>query len=140
MLVRAAAKQGLDFREAKLSDRWWWLKVRWITDELDKESERLLLHTNHAQHIAAFDYSAGDKSYKHHWEAATRAVSHLYNSCYPWDPMKVPEPRDAAKAMSKEWVQRFGDPNDPEVAKRINRVAKAQLERFKKATKNQKRR
>ncbi len=124
LLIRAAAKSGIDFSKAQLLGRWWWLKIAWILAEIDKEGERDLLRIYHSQHIAAFDYQASPKSFKHHWALATKSLSQLYNSIYPWAKVHEMDIKDEAKAMADEWKARFGDPNDSKVKARIERTAR----------------
>ena len=122
--MRSAARRGINFAEADLLGRWWWVKVAWVLDEEDRGAARELAKAEHAQYVGAFDNSPGSKAMKKNWESATASIIRLHNAYYPWNKQREPSMRDDAKLMLDEWKRRFGDPRDPKVRARINATAK----------------
>lgn len=121
-MIRAAAKSGIDFKQAKPFDPWWWLRLSWLLNEVEADGARSMFAMQHSQHVAALDYSAAE-AFKHHWDAATNCTTKIYNSLYPW--MKIAESNKTdVDKMRNEWIAIFGDPEDPVVKERLELTVK----------------
>lgn len=124
-MIRSAAKIGLDFSKAEPHGRLWWLKVKWILDELERESERDLISCHHSQHVSALNYLAGEKAFKLHWTEAEKNVKKLFNSYHPWLKEKMENSsQNEGKRWMEKWMAEFGDLKDEKTQKKIKDAKK----------------
>jgi hypothetical protein len=69
------------------------------------------------QHAAALNYQAGKESFDHHWKQLNELYTKLLQAAIPW------EKHDSTQNNEKlfdAWKQMFGDPDDPNVKRRID--------------------
>lgn len=126
-LIKQAAFEGVvDFSKARPSDRDWWMRLRWLLDELEKENLRRVQELQLKLNFAVLDYNTDpEKQFDYHWNRSNEFITKIYNGLFPWEAKKfVPAARNAVnneyKSLVNEWKRRFGDPNDPKVAAGIN--------------------
>lgn len=126
-MVQAAASGAIDFANADLLDRQWWLKLRWILDRLEDEHMVDVYRLQHAQHASVLDYELDKQVFETHWEGGNKLIKKVYGTHFPWNSEQVHE--DQKKKIYDElvekWRARFGDLRDPAVKEKYDRMAKA---------------
>lgn len=125
-MVRAAARQGIDFERANLLGRWWWLRLNWLLNETEAQAERDLISMYHAQHMAVLSYTNTPRAFKHHWKESEKQIRLMFNSLYPWLAEKVEEQEgNEVVKLSQRWKETFGDPESPVVKQQIDATVKS---------------
>jgi chromosome condensin MukBEF ATPase and DNA-binding subunit MukB len=118
-------KGNIDFSFARPSDRWWWLRLKWLLEEQEKENLRVVQNMQFQLNTAVLSYSNEDQQFKHHWERANSHINKIYNSLFPW--LVVSDDQVNTKKEYDElidrWKYTFGDPADPEIAAKIQQTA-----------------
>ena len=128
MLVRAAAKQGVDFRAADALSRSWWTRTKWILDQMDTDSQLDIFRLQHAQNLAIIPGVVTDKQgFRKHWDNANDLLTQIFNEHFPWQ-AKDSSRTDQITQMRTAWIARWGDPNSPEGKQRIDNTVR-ELER-----------
>jgi hypothetical protein len=121
--VQAAAQGIVDFSHFAPFDRNWWIRLRWLLDELDVTNLRQMLHLQHAQHSGALNYLAGKDTFDHHWRAAGKILTQLTELYFPWTiDEKTTRRADDYASMYKLLVERCGDPKDPATQAKIKQT------------------
>jgi hypothetical protein len=119
----------IDCRQARTLDRDWWLGVGWALRWLHRQLNVEVAELQYRLNLAVLDYAGDPKVFDQHWGAAQGLQSYIRQHKLPWLKIKAGvSPKDVA-ALSKQWKAIFGDPADPEVARRIEETAKALLAR-----------
>lgn len=115
-MVRAAARGIIDFRYSKPFDRSWWVRLNWLLGELEEEEFRSFLKLQFDKNAAALNYMAGKKAFDLHWDQLQDLTKSWFKSTFSW--VKTDDKTVEAN-LAELWKKVFGDPKDPEVAKRI---------------------
>lgn len=112
----------MNFAEARPFDPAWW---RWLHSRLDQLEARNLVQLyalQHAQNVAVMPVSTNE-GIKEHWERANNLLLKTFNKLFPW--LRDDAADDAenfeksANDLRRLWTEAYGDPDDPEVQKRI---------------------
>jgi hypothetical protein len=138
-MVQAAARAGLDFSAAATRDRYWWMKARWILDQLENEHSIDLYKLQHAQHVAVLDYSLpSQQTFDTHWNGANKSLTQIFALKFPWLGDADTKGRDSAiDGMLAQWRAKYGDMKDPAVRKKYTDLAKRWRGQTGKAKANQ---
>ena len=114
-MVRAAASGRVDFANADLLGRKWWMRLGWILDELELEGVSKVQAMRHAQYVAGLDPMSGQKAFEYHWKMADECLSSVHAQLFPW--LKDGDEEETAEAsagrVKTTWESVFGDPEDP---------------------------
>lgn len=125
LMVRAHAQGLIDYRQADPLDLKWYLRHNWLLAELHRTEQRSLhaIELNYWLQIALL---RGDlltpESREELWDRVHGLRTNVIQCYQPW--MKI-DPNDYKaehKKLSDEWVERYGDPNSPETAAKIDAV------------------
>ena len=124
MLRQAFVEGNLRPEEANTFDPRWWRKVKWTTDWLAGRNMNELRKLRHDMNCALLNYFAGERALDLHWEQAVGIQNLVQKETMPWrEAMEVSMSRSKIHEMSEMWRTIYGDPNDPEVAERIQKTA-----------------
>lgn len=115
MIRKAAASGIVDFKEARLLDRKWWLRLNWLLEEVETQECRKLLELKFNQHASALNYLAGN-SFDHHWKHLNDLHEKWIALTFPW--IKTRNSSSADESVNL-WKKYIGDSSDPEVQARI---------------------
>lgn len=118
-MVQAAARGAVDFGKADVLDRDWWRRLWLVLDQVEADSVVRVRALQHAQHAAALDYHSGEKAFDKHWDGCNEATNQIRAILLPW----LGEGEGAGDALRQAWVNKYGDPSDPEVAAKISSTA-----------------
>lgn len=122
-MVQAAVSGAIDFREADLLDRYWWLKLRWTLNQLEDNNAVEVLKLQHAQHCAVADYTLEEQAFKYHWDGANSTSREVSNLLFPWAKKAKADSKSRSKELMAEWKKRYGDIRDPQVRKKFEDLA-----------------
>lgn len=125
LIVNAAARRGLDLGEAHLFDRWWWLRLRLVTDWQERS---LLAHVYQLQHnmfCGLLSGAEGD-ALTSYWEQACVLVNRIIKTTMPWMPVETKE--DQRRKIMAAWCDAYGNPNDPDTQAKIRATALALIQ------------
>jgi hypothetical protein len=117
-MVRAAAARGIDFEQADPDDKWWWLRTDLILEEIaqqDKLRWTELRHRHYAALVASGKIS--DDSFADAQEVAIECTNSAYKLLFPWE---AAQSEAVNRDLIQMWYDEFGDPEDPEVAAKID--------------------
>lgn len=105
----------VDFSQARLLDRRWYLKLRLLLDAIEADNVMRLREMAHRQHCAALNYEAGQEAFDHHWEAADEVRDRARRALFPWLKDDAGSGRRSiAEVMREQYLRVFGDPSRPE--------------------------
>jgi hypothetical protein len=125
LLLREAHIRGyLNLAQADTFDRHFWIRVGWTLEWLEQEHFREVLRDKYALHLALLNYELDQERFDLHWDQARAVQRELRLLLLPWlDNQEL----DIGKARKLEqlWIDIWGNPDDPEVAKRIQATANA---------------
>ena len=116
-MVQASITGAIDLRDGAVDDRDWWLRLRWTLDFLhsqrDKEATLAALHQQQLlAATAADDFPTQRKK-------AEALYGQLLEHLFPWEEHRPRTLREIAAGMRQQYVDQFGDPNDPEFQKEM---------------------
>ncbi len=129
-LIKQAAFTGLvDFSKARLSDRSWWIRLKWLLDELETHNVTKIHGMHFELNTALLDYKNDENQFTHHWDRSIEMINRVYNELFPWDKQAVDKKtiQKTYENLANQWKEQFGDPDDPEVAKKIQNTVDALL-------------
>jgi hypothetical protein len=125
LLREAHVRKLIDFREAKFLDRNWWLSAGWVLEWLEKELYGEVYGLKYALHLALLEYALEQRTFDLHWEQAQDFQARIIRHKLPWLKIEHGPSQQEVKSMAAKWAEIFGDPNDPEVAQKIEATAAA---------------
>ncbi len=123
LIIQAARTGAIDFGRAKLLDRHWWLKLKFILNNLETDSLFRILKARQDQHLAAIlTPNISQSSFDTHWSSANDAIGKMTESLFPWmgDMSSKAVKNRNIQMMADAWKQRWGDPKDPKVKANID--------------------
>lgn len=115
-MVRAAAAGAIDFARADPRDKWWWRKLRWITEEIENTAFQQAYEAQHRHWVTVFSNSAlKEESFNDSQSQAQEALGSFLAALLPWQAENF---RKAAQAGSSdellaEFRELYGYPGDP---------------------------
>ena len=133
-LLREAHLRGLiDCRAARPLDRDWWLQVDWALRWLERQLYAEVAGLKYELNLALLDYGLAKEAFDHHWDIAQELQSQIERHKLPWLRIEAGPGRQRIADMTKAWKAVFGDPEDPEVARRIEATVAALRQRMARA-------
>lgn len=133
-MVLAAATGKVDFVAADFRDRAWWLRTRWQLDQLEDERLQKVLELQHTQNLAVLSGGAVEQSFEHHWKHANQNITSLHELMFPWLSGSAEKNRMSEIAqLRQQWVNKYGDPRDPKVKAKLDKIVKSLRDKEAKA-------
>jgi hypothetical protein len=114
-MVQAAARGVIDFSEADTRDRHWWRRTYWLLNQLETDNTDHICQLRLKQHLTVTEYGLAKEAFDTHWKAANDLIANMMKRRFPWETFQADA---AADHLRDAYVNRFGDPNDPEVIAR----------------------
>lgn len=126
-MVQVAAKNGMNFNDADMRGRWWWLKVKWLIERIEDENLINIFSRQHSQHIAVLSYDPIQaQAFTKHWEEANKLLKEIHSLTFPWAKgSKERIGKDEIDSLMDQWTKTFGDRRDPAVKRKFDKVAEA---------------
>jgi hypothetical protein len=131
-MIQAAARGVVDFSEADLLDRHWWIRLWWLLDQVERDNLIQIRRMQHAHNCALLDYNLDDKTFNLHWDQAIKALNTVWDLTFPW--AKTEPEGSATDRLRQAWIERWGDPDSPETLLKIQNTLD-QLDALGKRTK-----
>ena len=122
-MIQAHCTGALDLATADTSDPRWWKKVWFTLDYLGREAWRKADEYAYQFHLALLDYQLDAERFDLHIEQATATRNALTACLMPWENVGPTELVDVVQSMKQRYIEVFGDPDDPEFQKEIERTA-----------------
>lgn len=118
-MLTAAVKGAIDFSQARIRDPNWWRYVRLVLDELsrEREIEYTRMQLDRVRSLTA-RANLTDFSRQQLADQADRLANQVWKLWFPW--LADASPHQSPADMRQAWINAWGDPNDPEVAKAID--------------------
>lgn len=127
-MVRASVTGAINFAAADLNDRYWWRKLRWTLDSLQKEEDFELDACQHRHWVTIFaNSSLDDESFATAKANAQHYLTKLLSARYPEYAERL---RQAAHESTRDgaleaYRARFGYPGDPRYEKMLQDTLEA---------------
>ncbi len=122
-MIRAAVDGVVDYSEADVTDPNWHKRLNMLLRELAERDKRELLKLNMTHSLSYLPVkNLKEESWKYHSEKAFDMYDDYYRSIYSMPEVAGDRKQRMAKQLHDAWAVEFGDPNDPEVAKDIEKV------------------
>jgi hypothetical protein len=121
-MVQAAATGMLDFREANVLDPSWWLRLRWVIDYISNMHCIKIHEYRLQQHLATLSTLTDANSINHCRQAIEALRNKIINKMAPWVTTGPAALIDIISKMKAQYVQKWGDPDDPEHAAELERL------------------
>jgi hypothetical protein len=126
----------VDFRAARPLDRDWWMAVAWALAWLEQRLYCETAELKYQLHVGLLDYRLTERAFDHHWDQAQALQQLIHNAKLPWLKIEAGVSKTAIASMEQTWKAIFGDPADPEVARKIEETAAALRGRAARAREN----
>jgi hypothetical protein len=112
----------VDFREAKLLDRHWWLRLKMLIEEIESQECKNFIEMQNIRHSSALNYLAGKQAFDHHWKQLTELGKQWTALSFPW--LNKTDNTSHSELM-KRWkrAHKITDLNSPEAQAKINALA-----------------
>ena len=124
LLREAHIRRFIDLTQADPFDRHFWIRTGWTLDWLENEHIREVWHNKYALHLSLLDYELDKERFDMHWNQAREAQDEIRALLLPWLDNQGLD-TVAARGLYQSWTSLWGDPDDPEVAKRIQATVEA---------------
>lgn len=131
-MIRLVARAGDDLSQARPYDRWWWRRLSWLIDAQENEKLERTLENKLSVYCAALARTEDPNNARKIFDQIDKLETALEKLRFPW---KETSKKDRYKAMRELWKHHWGDPNDPDVQKKIentNRILRERAERKQK--------
>jgi hypothetical protein len=136
-MVQAAAAGAIDFAKADFRSRRWWLKLRWMADQIETQNAVKLFRMQHAQHMGVLDYTLEKQAFDGHWNASNNLLQDTHDLLFPWARGSGENRRKSEiETLMDKWKAKYGDPSDPAVQAHFKRIADALRKRTATASEN----
>jgi hypothetical protein len=129
-MLQAATEGLVDFQTADLQDTAWWRSLFLRLERLETGNHQQVLTWRLAHYHAMLGSpKISDDSFRNMRDAALQQLTKLSKILFPWLALDEDDEnrRDAVDTLSQGWQAIWGDPHDPEVARRIQSTANALL-------------
>lgn len=124
MLRQAFVEGNLNAADSKPDDPNWWRKVKFTIEWLNIKNLNELRKLRHDMNCSLLDYLTDDKALDMHWEQAINIQNIIQKDTMPWrQEIEIGLSRKSVRTMVEQWKAIYGDPNDPEVADKIQKTA-----------------
>lgn len=124
-MVKAALCGAIDFSKAEFLSRQWWIKLRFILNELETQQVIEFFKLQHNQHCAVLSYQSPDTTFSKHWDDANKLISQIFRLQFPWYGDEKQSKQKQYSQMIDQWEKIYGNRKDPKVKEWIKRVADA---------------
>ena len=130
LTIRAAARGVIDFSKARPSDSQWWRRTTILLDAIGKDDDEKIFRDVYNFHLALVSNSGlTEESFKQEQEKAREVFYDLTGVLRPWDGLNSEERKAREFSdLRQEYVRRFGDPNDPVVAAKLQEDIRQMME------------
>lgn len=133
-MCQSAAEGVIDFSRADPRDRYWWMRLLLLTDQVAARN-RITIHKLHYQMTTALlsrpELSATSAEKLN--ENATSIVADINQQLFPWITQdRTSQLQKEGDQLRVQWAKVWGDPDDPAVQAKIAATVatmKRQLER-----------
>jgi len=123
-LIKKAARAGvLDDPKARSLDPSWRIRLRHALRSIAAENELYCLELLHREALAILALVGSDRL-KSQLELVFTISEAIQDLCQPWRKDQKADKQNTDKLIDT-WIDTWGDPNDPEVQKRIDATVKA---------------
>lgn len=125
-MLQAAVRGALDFREAKIHDPRWWQRMRILLRQVEADSALQHIRAVHQHDLTTLVVpDLTDEIFVAARDGANQMLARIHNLLFPWEDREEESSRESFKDLRQAWIDRYGDPDDPEVAQRIQATADA---------------
>lgn len=120
-MVQAATRGVIDFRDVKLHDPRWWQRMRILLRQVELDSYLRKLESLQQHNLLTLVVpNLKEEVFEIARDETARIGQGIHNVLFPWDKQAADEkPTGQIADMRQAWVDVWGDPDDPEVQKRI---------------------
>lgn len=142
-MVRASTSGVIDFSKFDPWDSWWWRRLQWTLDELDRQQSREVEVVNHNHWVTTATYpNLTSQSFDKAKTNATSSLNRILKLTYPWLADKIGDAglmTDRQQAVEDHHAQ-FGRPGDPQYDDMVKRLTKVLRHKLTPAEKREARR
>lgn len=127
-MVRASVTGAINFAAADLNDRYWWRKLRWTLNSLQKEEDFQLDECQHRHWVTIFaNSSLDDEGFTTSKANAQHYLTKLLSARYPEYAalMKQAAHAETRDGALEAYRERFGYPGDPRYEKMLQDTLEA---------------
>jgi len=128
----------MDLDASDALSRHWWIRTRWILDQIELDHAIEIWKLQREQHLTAIGRVEDNQAFQQHWKAANDLSVNIYNALFPWN-TNDRAMKTSIEQMREQWVKTYGDPCDPAVQKRIAETVAKIKERIQRGQDNQQR-
>jgi len=123
LAVQAYTKGLVSFDSAERSDDRWQLREEILLSEVERSLLAKLHEMVHLAESSAAQYIS-QSAFDHHYGAAKKQYQAFSKLMYPFGTDNAALGQNTIEALTKLWVQEFGDPDSPEVHETIMAMRK----------------
>jgi hypothetical protein len=130
-MIKAAATGAVDYSHADPQDKYWWRRLRWITDAMAAEDDYRLIEAQHRHWVTIFANGQLDaNSFDNAKANAQHYLTQLIGFRYPEYAKKLEQEafRGSREGALQAFREEFGYPGDP----RYEKMLEETMEAFKK--------
>lgn len=115
-MVRAAVAGVVDFTHADPHDTWWWQKLLWSLEELDRQQNATLLQARHQHYLALISHRGlSEEGRDVICQEAQQLLNEIRSNLFPWRPQPADaSPQDQATEAKQLLEAAYGKMDSPE--------------------------
>jgi hypothetical protein len=123
-MIQAQARGLIDYRELDPRDPNWFLRHKWLLNELYRQQLREvhLAELHYWLHTDATSQQGSNEFRKGVLETIDSLRTSLQHACLPWIEEKETARKQELKQLSDEWIEYYGDPRDPKTAAKLQEL------------------
>jgi len=112
-MAQAAVTGAMDFARMDPRDKWWWRKLRWVLELINRRNVAQMLEVQHRHWVTLFsNASLDDSSFSSTKEQAQGALNRLMHTIFPWIEEDAVQ-ASGAESIVSEFRELYGYPGDP---------------------------
>lgn len=142
-MIRASTSGVIDFSKFDPWDAWWWRRLQWTLDELDRRYSREVEVVNHNHWVTSANHpNLTAESFDKAKTYATSSLNRILKLTYPWLSDKIGEAgliTERQQAIA-DYHEQFGRPGDPQYDDMVRRLRKVLQHKLTTAEKREARR
>ena len=120
--MRAHVAGALDLSRADIFDPRWWTRAQFVINEFETAAVRKLDEYEYQLTLALANGDADEETLRLYLEEAEMLNGKFAETLTPWEATQATDLHDVIRDMHKQYVEVFGDPEDPEYQKEIERT------------------
>jgi len=120
--MQIAAAGIMDFRKADVLDPKWWIKLRWMIDQVNSNHCVKIYEHRLQQRLALLPTLTDSTHIERCWNSVRSIQEKIVNEIAPWVLTGRAAIHDIVARMKAQYTHKWGDPDSPEHRAELDRL------------------